>query len=1337
MALKTSLVISGDASSAKAALREANAALAKNTAELERSQRAAAEADKAADAFTEAQTRAKTETERAAAALDKAETSLEQYNVQVLETKTALDLLEAEQRSAIQALQEASGATAAAEKSVGSLAAAQSLAKVEADQTRVAFESVEASLSQYDVQVLETKTALDLLEAEQRSAIQALQEARGATAAAEKSVGSLAAAQSLAKVGADQTRIAFESAEASLAQYDVQVLETKTALGLFEAEQRTAIRALQDGEVGLQRSTVSAGQARAGYQNLGRQMQDVTVMLQGGANIGTIISTQGGQVADAVAMMGGRFASVAEFLAGPWGAAIIVGVGLLANLAEGFISAGDEAEKTEKKTRSLVEVLNDSKSSWEEVSQAAQDYANQQAKANETTLHTIALEASAIEARLQNAMAIRKQTQALIEQKLAMANRAGEAASDPNNPNAAIDSTEHFGSLAEVGQLQAQLRSNQSDINALAAAASSVKIKVADAIAGINSDPSTKIKTGFDELRRQARAAGLSVGDLTSRLTTLNLQEKAALDAESKREKAASKKPKKGAADTAAERAATFGQATDRRIQQITDQFSDLPSGVERTNTAMRELDRITGEITKKNPPNLKELLGDIGNARSLIQDSLNKPFEDYLKQAREAAQIDRLLAAGKDDQAAALRDVLQLETKTGRLNDEQLQAVLATVRAAREYSMVLRDQRAIIDTQVRAVQDMRGALEQTVANSLRGRFSVANVLNSLGNAWVNITSQKIVESVFGNTLRALESRASGADRVEAAGDRIAQSLDQGSSAVMGFADMVGKARDAIEQRVTSGISPASAASNSAGGDLSASALNDLTAAFDKAIGQKSGASADGTTGPEIVVNGRRKSADVSGAGSLLVDMADGMLRSIGLKTPVVIGQVLSKSLAKIEKGIPDALGGAMTGQTVSKLILGQKGDGIGSAIGGAIGQKMGEKFLSKGLDQIGGKLLGGLGSLGGPLGSVLGGLAGSLLGGLFSQAKTGYTVVTNNSTSSGGNDAASKQQTSTMGSSLQSTIQAIADKFGAAVGDYAVSIGKRKDYYRVSASGSSHVSDKYFSRNNPDALYDGQDAAQALSLAIQNAISDGAIKGVSAAVQKALKSSSDIDKAIREALKVQDVELAIGGLGAEMEKQFRTFEVQAAERMRIAKQYGFDVIAIDKRNNEDRLKLAKQLADQQVGTLQNLIDQMTSGGLFEGSSVDQRNAILAQIATTKAEADKGTEGAADKLAQLLEQLNSVSKDAYGTTGGFAADRQTILDAARDTIAKANARIAAAEAAAKTDPALTTTNAALDENNAQNADIISALGQANVFLSKISASGSSTTSALAALARTS
>jgi phage-related minor tail protein len=130
-----------------------------------------------------------------------------------------------------------------------------------------------------------------------------------------------------------------------VAEYNTRLLETKSALSLFEDQHRSAIKALKSANDNMGESVVSAGQARAGYQNLGRQMQDVATQLTGGANIGTIISQQGGQVADALAQMGGRFAGVAEFLAGPWGAAIIVGVGLLANLAEGFISAGDAADE--------------------------------------------------------------------------------------------------------------------------------------------------------------------------------------------------------------------------------------------------------------------------------------------------------------------------------------------------------------------------------------------------------------------------------------------------------------------------------------------------------------------------------------------------------------------------------------------------------------------------------------------------------------------------------------------------------------------------------------------------------------------------------------------------------------------------------------------------------------------------------------------------------------------------------------------------------------------------------------------------------------------------------
>ena len=71
-----------------------------------------------------------------------------------------------------------------------------------------------------------------------------------------------------------------------------------------------------------------------------------------------------------------------------------------------------------------------------------------------------------------------------------------------------------------------------------------------------------------------------------------------------------------------------------------------------------------------------------------------------------------------------------------------------------------------------------------------------------------------------------------------------------------------------------------------------------------------------------------------------------------------------------------------------------------------------------------------------------------------------------------------------------------------------------------------------------------------------------------------------------------------------------------------------------------------------------------------------------------------------------------MSREVYGTTGGFAADREAILDQARAAIAQANADIVAAQTQAS-DPALAQTNAALDENNDQNARIISALEEAN------------------------
>ena len=342
-------------------------------------------------------------------------------------------------------------------------------------------------------------------------------------------------------------------------------------------------------------------------------------------------------------------------------------------------------------------------------------------------------------------------------------------------------------------------------------------------------------------------------------------------------------------------------------------------------------------------------------------------------------------------------------------------------------------------------------------------------------------------------------------------------------------------------------------------------------------------------------------------------------------------------------------------------------------------------------------------------------------MGNLFNRPKTGFAAITSVDGSAALSGA--KEVTAALSGSaksIQSGIQKIAEQLGGGVGAFNVSIGKREDYFRVDGDGSSRVTAKH-----PGAglLYNGTDEAAAITAAIANAIADGAVTGLSARVQQALQSKPDIDQALAEAVKVQNLELTMGGITAQIEKAFKDFETQAADRVRLAKAYGFDVLAIEKRNGEDRVKLAQQLAKSQVGGLQKLIDEMTAGSLFEGTAKDRLDAINVQIVKAKADLEAGVEGAGDTYANLLQQRIAASKDTYGATSAYAADRTATIDEARNAISQANARIAAASGGKVSDPALTTTNEALatanstlDEMADQNAKLLAAIERNNALL---------------------
>ena len=198
---------------------------------------------------------------------------------------------------------------------------------------------------------------------------------------------------------------------------------------------------------------------------------------------------------------------------------------------------------------------------------------------------------------------------------------------------------------------------------------------------------------------------------------------------------------------------------------------------------------------------------------------------------------------------------------------------------------------------------------------------------------------------------------------------------------------------------------------------------------------------------------------------------------------------------------------------------------GIIGALAGAIGGKGGATKAGA----LGG--LGGASGAGGLLGSVGAAapyaaaalVAVQLLSGVFKKTPHGAAVI------SGFGDAETSgklggELTGTA-KSVQSGLTSIAEQLGATLGTFNVSIGKYKDNFRVSASGSSAVGNKKFSKKaGADLIYDGKDEAEAIRIAIGNAIKDGVFGGISDASKRILESDQDLDGAIAKALSIEEL---------------------------------------------------------------------------------------------------------------------------------------------------------------------------------------------------------------------
>ncbi|HYD12738.1 MAG TPA: hypothetical protein VEC11_07810 [Allosphingosinicella sp.] len=1052
--------------------------------------------------------------------------------------------------------------------------------------------------------------------------------------------------------------IAQQLRQAELAQrgFTQQELAAAAALGVFAQRARAATAANRE-------LTVSVGQARAGATQLAANLGDVSLGLAMGVNPGMIFAQQIGQITQAVSLMQGGTSRFAAFMVSGWGIALTAGVTILSALVAGLFGASEATDTNATAQRQAI-------SASDALSQAQGALGQMfDLTTGKVTRNTEAIRLNTI------AIALNLRTQAqsqLLQSRGAIA--FGNALPDIFN-RMAQDSSLFGGLPGSIGGQSAS--ANQEILRRFRIGSGPTADQRAAAMAALSDRQNEELRRAARETDRHLAAQHREAAAATQRLLEAVNNEVQGADAlriadETLRSVASgqlsSSLRRSGSSGRGRTRRPTdqteFGEDAGDRIRDLVGQFSDTPPQVEAVRRGLADLDDLMSDIERRRPPNWQALLEQARAARPAIEAGLNRPFNEFIRSQDQSLQLMRLQAEGRDDEAEALQAILRLEQQMGPLKREQKIEILNNVRALQEQQRATEILRQRQQLYLNALGETRKALVATVEGALGGDLSnLANLPRQLLASFNRLTAESIIERLFGNSFRALEDEITGRNRVRDANEVYAATTERATAAVGQATDVLGNwTAGLIEslrqiQAASDGAAQNLANWNAGGGGGGGGGLGFGNGDIQGLLG-----GASGGDGSDVLVIG---TTEITRNPRIFFQkMVEGLLQGI-------LGDQLAGLLSK---GISRGLEGAAIGSMVAGVTkaLGIKTSTTGAQIGGALGN------LIPGLPP--------------GVGSAIGGLLGGLLGGALASTKRGSATITSvdGRATTRGNSSEFISQATSMAGSIQSGLQQIADQLGGQLGAFAVSIGVRDGKIRVDPTGRG------VTKTKKGAVDFGDDEAAAVMFAIMDAIRDGAVTGLSAAVQKALQSSTDISKALREALKVDEVETLLKGPIGAMTKQLREFERQAAERVRIARQYGFDVIEIEKINAAERLKLEKQLLEERTGALQQLLDDLNFGDLFEGSITDQVARIREQLAAATAEAEAGIEGAADRQADLSRQLIDLLREGFGTAGPeFAGGLEQARTAAERVIQLENERLKAAQ------EAVAETNAQLNEANDQ------------------------------------
>lgn len=296
--------------------------------------------------------------------------------------------------------------------------------------------------------------------------------------------------------------------------------------------------------------------------------------------------------------------------------------------------------------------------------------------------------------------------------------------------------------------------------------------------------------------------------------------------------------------------------------------------------------------------------------------------------------------------------------------------------------------------------------------------------------------------------------------------------------------------------------------------------------------------------------------------------------------------------------------------------------------------------------------------------------LLGSTLRGSATVTGVGNAIATS------GNSASRKQTSLTLGGSIQSTIQQIAEAFGATVlsGSGSVSIGVRKGSYRVDPTG------KGITKTSKGALDFGGDADAAVKAAVMDLIRDGMIAGLKAGTQKLLQNAKDLETGLTKAVKFESVFERlkehldpVGAALGRLKKEFDGLKAIFTEAGASVEEFA----QLEELYGIERKRAIEQASQAMTSALRGLLDDLTINN--DALSLRDRLAaarakydpLAADLAAGKAVDYDAFAEAARGVEDLMRQIEG-SQPGYFTflteltalTSKALADQQALIDSA-------------------------------------------------------------------------